>query len=94
MKLYKAVKKHFNLSPNKDLSDPMKQILSGLLSIINGLGGISNQLSDRHVRKYKPAQYHAELAINSAFTFCKFITGALERYKAGEQFSQSKVNLC
>jgi len=82
LKLYKAVKQQLSLHASKDLSDSLKQILSGLISIVTGLGGISNQLSDRHVRRYKPAQYHAELAVNASLTFSKFLIGALERKKA------------
>lgn len=79
--LYKAVKKQLNLEPYKDLADSLKEILSGLSSIVNGLAGLSNQVSDRHARKYKSLPYHAHLAVNSSFTLCEFLLGALDREK-------------
>ena len=74
MKLYKATKKTLNFdSSQKDLSDTLKQILTGLSSLVSGVAGLSNQMADRHSRPYKPARHHAKLAVNAAFTFCEFL---------------------
>ena len=55
-KLYKRVQKHLNLSPeNPKISNSLKQTLTGFISIIGGLSGLSNKMGDRHVREYKPA---------------------------------------
>ncbi len=79
IKLYKETKKILNLDPSqKDLSDTLKQILSGLNSIISGISGISNKMGDRHSRTYKPSKRHAKLAVNAALTFCTFL---LESYE-------------
>ena len=79
LKLYKEVKEVLNLDPSqKDLSDTLKQILSGLNSVLVGLSGLSNRMGDRHSRKYKPAKHHAKLAINVANTFCQFIVESHE----------------
>jgi hypothetical protein len=73
-KLYKRVQKHLNLSPdNPKISDSLKQTLTGFISIICGLSGLSNKMGDRHVREYKPAEYHAALIVNAAMTFSNFI---------------------
>jgi hypothetical protein len=73
-KLYKRVQKHLNLSPeNPNVSNSLKQTLTGFVSIIGGLSGLSNKMGDRHVREYKPAAHHAVLIVNAAMTFSNFI---------------------
>jgi hypothetical protein len=73
-KLYKRVQKHLNLSPeNPKISNSLKQVLTGFISIIGGLSGLSNKMGDRHVREYKPAAHHAALIVNAAMTFSNFI---------------------
>jgi Abortive infection C-terminus len=73
-KLYKRVQKHLNLSPdNPKISNSLKQTLTGFISIIAGLSGLSNRMGDRHVREYKPAAHHAALIVNAAMTFSNFI---------------------
>ena len=74
LKLYKRVQKHLNLSPeNPKISNSLKQTLTGFISIIGGLSGLSNKMGDRHVREYKPAEHHAVLIVNAAMTFSNFI---------------------
>jgi hypothetical protein len=73
-KLYKRVQKHLNLSPeNPKISNSLKQTLTGFVSIIGGLSGLSNKMGDRHVREYKPTAHHAVLIVNAAMTFSNFI---------------------
>ena len=73
-KLYKRVQKHLNLSPdNPKISNSLKQTLTGFISIIGGLSGLSNKMGDRHAREYKPAAHHAVLIVNAAMTFANFI---------------------
>jgi hypothetical protein len=88
--LYKSVKKNLNLDPDKHLEQTFKEILGGLTSIVSGLSGLSNQLSDRHSRKYKPLPYHAELIVNSAFTLSQFLLDSLNR-KLSELTSHSSI---
>lgn len=73
-KLYKRVQKHLNLSPdNKAISDSLKQTLTGFVSIISGLSGLSNKMGDRHAREYKPSKHHAVLLVNAAMTLSNFL---------------------
>ncbi|CBN55429.1 MULTISPECIES: abortive infection family protein [Kamptonema] len=73
-KLYKRVQKHLNLSPDQEsLAEYLRQILSGLSSIIHGLATLRNEMSDAHVILYKPLEHHARLAVNSAKTLCDFL---------------------
>lgn len=75
MKLYKTVQKHLNLSPARDdISNSLKSVLSGLISIISGIGSIRNKMSDSHVRTYKPAKHHAVLIVNALRTLVRFGT--------------------
>ena len=68
------VQKNLNLSPeNPKISNSLKQTLTGFISIIGGLAGLSNKMGDRHVREYKPAAHHAALIVNAAMTFSNFI---------------------
>ena len=83
IKLYRRVQKLLNLEPSrKDVSDSLKQMLSGLNSIISGLSGVRNKMSDSHVLSYTPSKHHAKLAVNAANTFCDFIFSTLEYQKS------------
>lgn len=82
LQLYKSTRKILNLDPSsKDLSETLKQILSGLISINTGMAGLSNKMSDRHSRTYKPNKHHAKLAVNAAFTFCEFLLDTFDYQK-------------
>lgn len=67
--LYKLTSKSLNLSPSQHTEEVFKQILGGCTSIVNGLGALRNRLGDAHGKgkqKTKPAERHAELAVNLA----------------------------
>lgn len=73
-KLFKRVQKKLNLEPSRqDISDSLKQVLSGLSSIVNGIAPIRNRMSDAHARSFKPARHHAKLAVNAAHTAVDFL---------------------
>lgn len=74
IKLNKRVQTLLNLDPaRKDISDMLRQVLSGLTSVVNGLAGMRNKMSDAHASSYKASKHHAKLAVNSAKTFADFI---------------------
>lgn len=80
IKLYKRVQKLLNLEPGRaDLATPLKQVLSGLASIVAGLSGLRNKMGDAHVRSYQPAKRHAVLVVNAAKTLAAFIVETKER---------------
>jgi abortive infection Abi-like protein len=73
-KLYKRVQKLLNLDPNrKDIEDAHKQILSGLIRVVNGLAAMRNKMSDAHAAKYKANRHHARMAVNAAKTVANFM---------------------
>ena len=88
LKLYKKTKQVLNLDPSEQPSDILKQILTGLNSVVSGLSGISNKMGDRHSRTYKPSRHHAKLTINAGFTFCEFLHDSY-KYQEGRK-SQRK----
>lgn len=74
VKLYKRVQKLLNLEPDrKDISEPLRQILSGLTSIVNGLAAMRNKMSDAHAVTYRPSRHHAKLAVYAATTLADFL---------------------
>ena len=77
--LYKRVQKLLNLDPNrKDISDSLKQLLRGIVTIVAGIASIRNSMSDAHARSYKPSKHHAKLAVNSVYTICMFLLDSFE----------------
>ena len=74
VKIFNRVRKLLNLDPSRqDISDSIKQVLSGLSNIINGLATMRNKMSDAHGVTYKPSRHHAKLAVNSAKTLADFL---------------------
>lgn len=86
IKLYRRVSKLLNLGPGrKDIADTLKQILSGLNSIVTGLSGLRNKMSDAHVASYKPSKHHAKLAVNAAKTLADFLFDTMEYQQLSSQ---------
>ena len=86
MKLYKSVSKVLNMSPDCYEDDAIKQICSGFFSIVCGLSGMRNDLSDAHGKgkknRYKAAKRHAILSVNSAKTISEFLLASLRENKS------------
>lgn len=82
IKSYHRVRTLLNLDPGrKDVSDALKQVLSGLASIVHGLATMRNKMSDAHGTLYRPARHHAKLAVNSAKTLADFLFETLAYQK-------------
>ena len=78
-KLYKRIRKLLNLEPSHpDLTNSLRELLSGLISIVSALGSIRNKMSDAHARTYKPEKRHAQLAVNASRTVVDFIFETFE----------------
>ena len=83
VKLYKRVQKLLNLEPTRtDISEPLKQVLGGLASVVSGLAGLRNKMGDAHVRSYQPAKQHAVLVVNAAKTLAAFVMETKENNRA------------
>lgn len=82
VKLFQRVRKHLNLEPSRqDISDALKQVLSGLASIVLGLATMRNKMSDAHGVPYKPSRHHAKLAVNAAKTLADFLFDTMSYQK-------------
>jgi uncharacterized protein YfkK (UPF0435 family) len=74
--LYKLTSKELNLAPENHNEMIFKQILSGCISVINGLGTLRNQISDAHgkgIKYVKPSSRHASLVVNLSGSMAMFL---------------------
>lgn len=86
IKLYKSVATILNMSPGDYEDDHLKQILSGVFSIINGVSGLRNTFSDSHgsapsQQHYKIDERHAILTVNLAKTITEYLFLSYEKSK-------------
>jgi hypothetical protein len=75
-KLYNMTAKLLNLAPDQHSQEPIKAILGGAMTLVNGLGTLRNRLSDSHGRGGKPVNpsaRHAQLAVNMAGALATFL---------------------
>ena len=80
--LWKTVSNHLNLSPNSIEDEDLKRILSGLISITDGIGSLRTHAGSAHgqgKKSYKISPRHARLAVHAAHTLCLF---GLETWEA------------
>lgn len=83
--LYKEVAKSLNLAPENHHEQIFKQILSGVVGIVNGLGALRNKLGDAHgksKRNVKPSERHSELAVNLAGAAALFLLRTFKETKS------------
>ncbi|MGH0949330.1 abortive infection family protein [Bacillus mycoides] len=72
--LFKKVQKCLNLeSGDENLADPLKQVISGLVNVVNGLTAIRNKVGDAHSNNSNLRLHHALLVVNSAKTLVTFL---------------------
>lgn len=86
IKLYKSVASLLKMSPGDYDDDNLKQILSGVFSIINGVSGLRNTFSDSHGSSpskstYKIDERHAILTVNLAKTITEYLFLSYEKSK-------------
>ncbi|UPW09353.1 abortive infection family protein [Gordonia terrae] len=75
-KLYKVTASSMEVSPDQHSEQIIKQILSGATTVVSGLAGMRNALSDAHGRgkgSVGPAPRHAKLAVNAGFAIAGFL---------------------
>ena len=80
-KLYASAARALNLAPNQHSEEPIKAILGGAMTLVNGIGTLRNRLSDSHARGGKlpvrPLPRHAALAVNTAGAIATFLVETL-----------------
>ena len=75
-RLYKTAAAAMEISPDQHTEQIIKQILSGATTVVSGLAGMRNALSDAHGRgkgSVGPAPRHAKLAVNTGFAIAGFL---------------------
>ena len=74
--LYKVVRDHLRLDPAHVAEQDLKRILSGLISLVDGIGALRTHTGSAHGhgrQGYRLQSRHARLAINGAHTLAFFI---------------------
>lgn len=84
LKLYKSVASILKMSPGDYDDDNLKQILSGVFSIINGVSSLRNTYSDSHGTapskiSYKIDERHSILTVNLAKTITEYLFLSFEK---------------
>lgn len=80
-KLYSLAAAQLKLAPSQYTEQVFKQILGGCQAVVEGLGALRNKHSDAHgkgKRAVKPAERHAELAVNLSGSMSLFLLATLE----------------
>ncbi|WP_082054409.1 abortive infection family protein [Methyloterricola oryzae] len=80
--LWSVISKHLRIAPESVEEDDLKRILSGLSSIVDGIGSYRTHAgsANGHIgRSYRVVPRHARLAVHSAHTLCLF---AFETWQA------------
>lgn len=80
-KLYRKTASLMQLGPEMQNQEVFKQILSGCVSVVNGLASLRNLLGDAHGKSSnypKPTSRHADLAINFSGTISVFLITTYE----------------
>lgn len=74
--VWTAVRKHLGFDPSVVEDQDLQQILSGLISVVEGIGALRTHASSAHgsgKKSYKLEPRHARLAIHSAHTVALFV---------------------
>lgn len=74
--LWKVIQKHLGLDPAQVADEDLRRVLSGLASVIDGLGAFRTHASSAHGRgrqAYRLEPRHARLALHSAHSLVAFV---------------------
>lgn len=74
--LWKIINQHLGFDPASIIDDDIKRILSGLTSVVDGLGALRTHRGTAHGQGRKPYRIearHARLATHAAHTLCVFV---------------------
>jgi len=85
--LWTTVQKHLALDPGRFEDDDIKKILSGLSSIVDGIGALRTHAGSAHGRGRRPyalLDRHALLALNGAATLAAFVLQTWTARKQGK----------
>lgn len=79
-KLYRQIQKLMSFDPSRqDIDDCLRQMFSGLTSIVVGISTARNKMGDAHATDFKAEKRHAKLVINSARMLTEFLIETYEQ---------------
>jgi hypothetical protein len=82
--LWGSVQDHLGLKPSTVSEDDIRRILSGLASVVDGIGALRTHAGSAHghgKRRYKLLPRHARLVVHGAHTLCLFVLETWEARK-------------
>jgi hypothetical protein len=82
--LWRVVASDLGFDPASTEDDDVKRVLSGMTSIIDGVGAFRTHAGSAHGRGRKPYRVeprHARLAIHAAHTICTFLVETWDKKK-------------
>ena len=82
--LWRAASKHLGLDPSAIEDDDVKKVLSGLNSVVDGIGSLRTHAGSAHGHGRRPSQIHARhsrLAIHSSHTLVGFFIETWDQRK-------------
>ena len=74
--LWGVVRKHLGIDPSKVQDQDLQQIITGMFSVVHGIGSLRTHASSAHGAGKKPYRLearHARLAVHAAHTLCLFV---------------------
>lgn len=84
MAVWAVVRKHLGFDPSTIEDQDLRKILSGLISVTDGIGALRTHASSAHgagKKSYKLESRHARLAVHSAHTVALFILESWRKKK-------------
>jgi hypothetical protein len=76
----------------EDLDARFKDVVRGLVTVVNGLAPLRNKLSDGHARVRMPARHHAEVVVNAATTVAVFLGQSYQAQARAGRFPDRPAN--
>ena len=80
--VWSVIRGHLGFDPAKVEDEDLKKILSGLLSLVDGIGALRTHASSAHgagKRSYRLEPRHARLAVHAAHTVALFLLESWEK---------------
>lgn len=84
--LYHATAQHLSLAPDRNMAEPLRRMLGGSFSVVEGIGALRNFAGDAHGREGASPRAdvrHAEFAVSLAGAVASFLIQSYEAWAAG-----------
>lgn len=88
--VFKVVRSHLGLEPNIVADQDLQKIISGIFSVVDGIGSLRTHAGSAHSegrKSYKLEPRHARLAVSAAHTVATFVLETWDRNVATKKAS-------